>query len=176
MPAGGPATQVDDCGADKYKRPEFNDGKEPSNWHNLGEAFPEEIYHSYNIKRVVVFSGLDGTFVYTALANTLQVILVTFSDDHRKTMHKNLLSRVWKDMQAQGSPLYQAGLVELLKNTEQTQDLTNSGEPTDAGTMYSSGADIGNADLSSQQESVRKRLARLQQLVDGSGDESPDEQ
>ena len=68
VPAGGPATQVDDGGADKYKRPEFDDGKEPSNWHNLGEALPEEIYHSYNIKRVVVFSGLDDTFVYTALA------------------------------------------------------------------------------------------------------------
>ena len=124
----------------------------------------------------MVFSGLDDTFVYTVLANKLQVILVTFSDEHRKTMHKNLLSRVWKDMQTQGSSLYQAGLVELLKNTEQTQDLTNSGEPTDAGTMYSSGVNTGNAALSSQQESVRKMLARLQHLADGSEEESPDEQ
>ena len=106
----------------------------------------------------------------------MQVILVTFSDDHRKTMHKRLLSRVWTDMQTPGSSLYQAGLVELLKNTEQTQDLTNSGEPTDAGTRYSSGANTGNADLSNQQESVRQRLARLQQIADGSDEESPDEQ
>ena len=142
----------------------------------MGEALPEEIYHSYNIKRVVVFSGLDDTFVYTALANNMQVILVTFSDDHRKTMHKRLLSRVWAGMQTPGSSWYQAGLVEFLKNTEQTQDLTNSGEPTDAGTRYSFGAHTGNADLSSQQESVRKMLARWQQLADGSEEESPNEQ
>ena len=96
------------------QKPSFEDGKEPVCWHSPGERLYEEILSSFNGKLLVDLTTNDTQAAMACLRNKTNYVGVCMTDTHRSVFHAALVTQVWEQMKDENSPLYQAGLAELL--------------------------------------------------------------
>ena len=173
----------------KVPKPVGEDGCEPMCWHSMSHKFYEELIHSFSVRVVLDLTCLDGLFPVASILTKTPYIGVVFSEEHRQAMHSYLVNTVFAEMQSEGSPIYQAGLVEILKpsddddGTEKPESSAKKGQGRKRKSTTDEGGSVPTADPTKAKSGKADLMKRLKAMdgsaepkdVDGESQDSADE-